>query len=198
MQEEQLRRKPRIPLSPEELYYFKKIKQLKELKRVADFKTTSFYKITNRVNIILAAFLSYCILSILICCYWQTSYISEIKCSYGEFNPVKQKRPISEMEIVTVSGQFIPVKAGELYEAPQKNDPIYIGKDFLFNRTLKVKLRSDDRSFWHFYTYPLFSVCIMALCIGFFVYKVNKHLSVNGLLTVFGLFVLASMYFILI
>ena len=68
MQEEQPKRKPRIPLSKEELFYVKEIKKLKELKRIADFKATKFYKVLNRVNIVLAGFLSYCVLSVLICC----------------------------------------------------------------------------------------------------------------------------------
>jgi hypothetical protein len=63
---------------------------------------------------------------------------------------------------------------------------------------VKVKLANDDRCFWHFYTYPSLTVCVFALCLGFFAYKVNKHLSINGLLTVCGLFILASLYFVLI
>lgn len=198
MQEEQPRRKPRIPLSPEELYYFKQIKHLKELKQIEDFKKTSFYKIINRVNIILASFLSYCILSILICTHWQTSYILKAESSYGEFDPETKKPSITEIKLTTIDGEFIPVKASQLFERPKPNEVLYIGRDFIFNRVLKVKLANDDRSFWHIYTYPLFTVCVFALCLGFFVYKVNKHLTVNGLVTVFGLFILASLYFVLV
>ena len=36
MQEEQPKRKPRTPLSKEELFYVKEIKKLKELKRIED------------------------------------------------------------------------------------------------------------------------------------------------------------------
>ena len=51
MQEEQPKRKPRTPLSKEELFYVKEIKKLKELKRIEDFKKTVFFKILNRTNI---------------------------------------------------------------------------------------------------------------------------------------------------
>ena len=34
MNEEQPRRKPRVPLSPEELYYFIKLKKLKQVEKV--------------------------------------------------------------------------------------------------------------------------------------------------------------------
>lgn len=198
MQEEQPRRKPRIPLSPEELYYYKKLKELKEIKRVQDLKKTRFYKIINRINIALVAFLSYCLLSILICCHWQKSYVSSTNCSYGEFNSEAKARPITEIQITAYNGVFVPIKTDELYQLPQKNEAFYIGRDFIFNKIIKAKLAFDDRSFWHIYTYPSFIVIIFALCLGFFIYKVNKHLSVNGLVTVFGLFFLASLYFVMI
>lgn len=198
MQEEQPRRKPRIPLSPEELYYFKKIKHLKELKKEQDFKASSFYKNVNRVNIVLAGFLAYCVFSILIYCKWQTAYILNATIYYGDFDSEKEKYTISEIKITTTDGELIPVKTTDLFQIPQQNEVLFIGRDFIFNKILKVKLAYDDRSFWHIYTYPLFTVCAFALCLGFFVYKVNMHLTVNGLLTVFGLFTLASLYFVLI
>ena len=39
MQEEQSRRKQRTPLTSEEVFYIKKIKQLRELKKIEDFKS---------------------------------------------------------------------------------------------------------------------------------------------------------------
>lgn len=198
MQEEQPRRKPRIPLSPEELFYYKKLMELKELKRIEDLKKTRFYKIINRINIILVAFLSYCLLSILICCQWQKSYVSSINCSYGEFNKEMKARPITEMQITAYNGLLVPIKTNDLYQIPQKNEPFYIGRDLVFHKIIKTKLAFDDRAFWHIYTYPSFIVIVFSLCLGFFIYKVNKHLSVNGLLTVCGLFFLASLYFVLI
>jgi len=198
MQEEQNRRKPRVPLSPEELFYFKKLKELKELKRIEDLKKTNFYKVINRINIGLVAFLSYCLLSILVCCQWQKSYVQSTNCSYGEFNRELNARPITEIQITGNDGLIVPIKTSELYVLPQKNEAFYIGRDLLFNKIIKAKLAFDDRTFWHIYTYPSFIVIVFALCLGFFIYKVNKHLSVNGLLTVCGLFFLASLYFVMI
>lgn len=198
MQEEQPKRKPRIPLSKEELFYVKEIKKLKELKRIVDFKATTFYKVLNRANIVFAGFLSYCVLSVLACCYWESSVISKVHCSYGDFHSLYNKRTIDEIEITTTSGDFVTIKTDELFQIPQENELFYLGKDFIFGKIIKAKFAFDDRSFWQIYTYPAFTVTIFALCMGFFVYKVNKHLSINGLLTVFGLFALASLYFILI
>ncbi len=198
MQEEQPKRKPRTPLSQEELFYVKEIKKLKELKRVADFKATNFYKVLNRTNIVLAGFLSYCVLSVLICCYWQENIIAKLHCSYGDFNLQSNKRTIDEIEITTKKGESLTIQTDELFQIPEENQVFYIGRDLIFGKVIKVKLAFDDRSFWQIYTYPAFTVTVFALCMGFFIYKVNKHLSVNGLLTVFGLFALASLYFILI
>ena len=198
MQEEKPGRKPRIPLSPEELYYFKKIKQLKENKKIEDFKATLFYKIINPINISLAGFLSYGFLSILVFCQWRTTYITKAECSYGEYDEVRKQRTVSEIKIYTTSGEYIPVKTRNLFREPKPNEVLYIGRDFIFHKILKVRLEYDERSFWHIFTYPIFAICSFAIGLGLFIYKVNKHLSVNGLLTVFGLFALAAAYFILI
>jgi len=195
---EQPRRKPRIPLSPEELFYVKEIKQFKELKRIQDFKNSSFYKVINKINIALVAFLSYCLLSILVCCHWQKNYVSHINCSYGVFNRTENAREITEIQITAIDGTFVPIKTSKLYQAPKHFEGFYIGRDFVFNKIIKAKLGFDDRTFWHIYTYPSFIVIVFALSLGFFVYRVNKHLSVNGLLTVCGLFFLASLYFVMI
>ncbi len=198
MQEEKSGRKPRIPLSPEELYYFKKIKQLKESKKIETFKATLFYKIINSINIALAGFLSYCFLSIVVFCQWQTTYITKSECSYGQYDEVHQQRSVSEIKINTTSGEYIPVKTRNLFREPKPNEALYIGRDFIFHKILKVRLEYDERSFWHIFTYPIFAICSFAIGLGLFIYKVNKHLSVNGLLTVFALFAIASAYFILI
>jgi len=198
MQEEQPKRKPRTPLSAEELFYVKEIKKLKELKRIADFKATIFYKIINRANIVFAGFLSYCVLSVLVCCYWESNLINEVQYSYGAYNASINKRTIDEIALKTPSGQLLTIKTDELFETPQKNETFYIGRDYIFGKVIKVKFSFDERAFWQINTYPAFTVTLFALCMGFFVYNINKHLSINGLLTVFGLFALASLYFILI
>lgn len=198
MQEEKPRRKPRVPLSPEELYYFKKIKELNQQKKIDDFKLTLFYKFFNTINVALAAFLSYGVLSILICCKWQTAYVLDARCSYSNYDSDVKKMAISQIEFTTTAKEFIPVKTSNIYNEPEFNEVLYLGRDLIFNKVLKVKLANNNQSFWHIYMYPAITVSVFALCIGFFVYKLNRHLSVNGLLTVFGLFILASLYFVLI
>ena len=197
MTDEQPRRKPRIPLSPTELYYFKELKKLKQAQKLEAFKAGYFYKIINCVNICLAAFLTYCILSILILNYWQKTHVASVFIIYGETRS-NQQRTVAELQVKTNAGEVLILKADELFNIPAKNDVIYMGKDFLFRKTLKARLSFDERSFWCLETYARFTVCVFALGMGFFVYKVNKHLTVNGLLVTFGLFFLASLYFVLV
>lgn len=197
MTEEQPRRKPRIPLSPTELYYFKELKKLKQAQKLEAFKAGAFYKITNRVNIALAAFLTYCILSILILNYWQKTHVASVITSYGETGE-DYRRTIAELQIRTNSGEFMILRTDQLFDVPARNQVIYMGKDFLFGKIVKARLSYDERPFWCFETYARFTVCVFALVIGFFVYQVNKHLTVNGLLVTFGLFFLASLYFVLV
>ena len=198
MNEEQPRRKPRVPLSPEELYYFIKLKKLKQVEKVERFKATFFYKIGSCINIFLAGLITYFILSILILTSWEPSHIAYYSVSRGGVKPENNQRTISEIQLQTMSGYCVVIKTDYLFEEPKKHQPIYLGKDILFNKILKVKLSYDDRAFWSINAYASLSVCFFVLCIGFLIYKINKHLSVNGLLTVFGLFSLASLYFLLI
>ena len=197
MNEEQPRRKPRVPLSPEELYYFIKLKKLKQVEKVERFKATFFYKLFNYINIVLAGLITYFVLSILILSTWQQSHIAYYTSSRGEVKPETNQRTISEIQLQTMSGHCVVIKTDYLFEEPKTHQPIYLGKDILFNKILKVKLSYDDRAFWSTNSYASLSVCFFVLCIGFLIYKINKHLSVNGLLTVFGLFSLASLYFLL-
>lgn len=197
MTEEQPRRKPRIPLSPTELYYFKELKKLRQAQKLESFKASYFYKIFNRANIALAAFLSYCILSALVLNYWQKTYVASVITSYGQTDE-NYKRTIAELQIRTNSGEFMILRTDQLYDIPARNQEIYMGKDFLFGKILKAKLSFDERPFWCFETYARFTVCVFALAMGFFIYQVNKHLSVNGLLVAFALFFLASLYFVLV
>jgi hypothetical protein len=198
MPEEQPRRKQRIPLSPEELHYFIKLKKLKEVKKLEQFKATSFYKVFNSLNIVLAAVVTYCVLSILILTTWQKTYIQNYAITLGKLVPEIDQYTISEIHLQTMSGNEFTIKTDYLFKEPKTYQTVFLGKDYVFNKTLKAKLSYDNRAFWSINAYAALSVCLFALGIGFYIYHYNKHLTVNGLLTAFGLFGLASLYFILI
>jgi len=198
MPEEQQRRKQRVPLSPEELYYFKQIKKLKDQEKIEAFKATVFYKILNRVNIVLAGFLTYSILSVLILCSWEQGTITDQSSVYGELVKEQQAHTIREIDLTINSGETVHLKTNNLFEQPKRDQVVYIGRDLIFNKIIKAKFSFDDRTFWNINSYASLSVCIFAMVLGLFIYNVNKHLSVNGLLMVFALFTLSSLYFIAI
>jgi hypothetical protein len=198
MPEEQPRRKQRIPLSPEELHYFIKLKKLKEVKKLEQFKATSFYKVFNSLNIILAALVTYCVLSILMLTSWQKTYIRDYAFTLGTLVPENDQYTISEIHLETMTGNEFTIKTDYLFIEPTAYQPVFLGRDYLFNKIIKAKLSYDNRAFWSINAYASLSVCLFAVAIGFYIYKYNLHLTVNGLLTAFGLFALASLYFILI
>jgi hypothetical protein len=194
--EEQPKRKPRIPLSQEELFYVVQLKKLKELERIQKFKSTRFYLFFNRANIILSAIVSYCILSILILTHWQSAVINKVSCNYGGYDPATQSRSIVEVHADYNDYEKISVQTSHLFVCPEINQPIYIGKDFIFGKIIKAKFSVASSTYWTVNSYASLSVCFFAMALSIFIYKVNKHLSVNGLLTVFGLFSLATLYFL--
>lgn len=196
--QEQPRRKPRIPLSPEELFYVIELKKIKQQEKIAAFKATLFFKIINRLNVFLAAFVTYCILSVFILCSWEKGFVSSAICTYGSYVPEVKQRTIAEVQLNFTNGKHIHLITSNFFTVPKSNDVVFIGKDFLFNKIVKVKFANDDSVFLSNNSYAYLTLCAFALIIGFFVYNVNKHLTINGLLTSFGLFVLASLYFILV
>ena len=198
MAEEQPRRKQRVPLSPTELYYFIELKKLKQAQKIERFKASPIYKFINRTNIVLVAVLTYGLLSILILNYWQKSYILKVRSSYGPYNPQTREQTISELKIDITSGEHVVIKTDDLFEMPKPHQEIYIGKDFLFNKIVKAKLNYDERSFWTINSYAHLTVSCFAMIMGFFIYKVDKHLTINGLLVTFGLLLLAGFYFLLV
>ena len=167
------------------------------MQRIETFKNTTFYKYLNFANIFLVAFLTYCLFSILLFCKWETKNILEANYSYDSRTIDSYGPPsINQVEITTDDGNLMTVKTSHLFQKPLPNSKLYVGRDLIFDKKLKVKFDFNDSSFWLIYTYPKFIVCMFSLVFGCFIYSINKHLSTNGLLTVFGLFVLSSVYFV--
>lgn len=198
MFEEQPKRRQRNPLSAEELHYFKKLKQLKQDEKITAFKQSNFYKRFNLANILLSALLAYYVFSVLFVCCWQSERVTLVHVTRGEYNEEVKERTISELDIETQTGNRFSVITNSFFKVPKINDTIYIGTDFLFNKHIKTKFSSDNRAFWNVNTYPSFTLCLVALILALFIYKLNRHITHNGLLTAFGLFALASLYFILV
>ena len=139
MLEEKPKRKPRVPLSPEELFYFKKLKLLKEQKKIEDFKKSTLFIAINRVNVFLVSFLTYGLFSILVACHWEKSSIRTAACSYEKQVEQNQTPSINAINIITSSGELIQIKTKALFDEPHVNDIIFIGSpDYLplfFNLT---------------------------------------------------------------
>jgi len=196
--QEQPRRKPRIPLTPEELFYVMELKKLRKQEKLQSFKASRFYKTTNCLNVLLAAFLTYGIISNLILCYWQKAYVERAVCTYAEFVPEVHKRTIGIVDLYLTNGTFIKVRTSDFFVEPRPYELVYLGKDFLFDKVVKVQFSGASQAFLNENAIASTILSSFALVIGFFVYMVNKHLTVNGLLTTLGMFVLASLYFILV
>ncbi len=198
MIEEQPRRKQRVPLSPTELYYFKELKKLKQVQKIERFKRGNLYRFINRANIVLVSVLTYSLLSILILNHWHKSYILRVQNTYGAYDVETGKQPIAELKLSLISGDQIVLKTHNLFELPKQHQLIYIGKDYIFDKVIKAKLSYNEQSFWTMKSYGCLTIGIFALCMGFFIYKVDKHLTVNGLMVTFGLLLLSTCYFLLV
>lgn len=196
MPEKPSSRKERITLTPEERHYFIKLKKLKQAQQLEAFKATRFYKNTSYINIVLIAIVTYFTLSVLVLCHWEQQTIKKVAYTYGEYNKDFQKQSIVEVEVQTLSNNIFQIKTRLLFQEPAINETIYLGKDWLFGKTIKAKFAYDDRAFWLSKTYPCFVLCFFALLISLYVYRANLHLTQNGLLTTLGLLFLSALYFV--
>lgn len=195
---EHKQRIPRTPLTPEELFYVVETKKLHQQQKLQEFKASQFYKILNTANLLLAALLCYIIFSITLFCKWNKATVITSRASHGDYDFATKSRDIIKLDLILNNGAALTVKTNDLHTNPSKEDVIFIGSDFLFNKTLKVKLQTNAHVFWCENAYAFITLAGFALFIGFFVYLVDKHLTVNGLLTTFGLFILANLYFVLV
>ncbi len=198
MPEKSNRRKERVPLSPEELHYFIKLKKLKKQQQLEEFKATDFYKIISYCNIFLIALVTYFVLTILISCSWSSDKITALTTTRGEYNRENQQRTVSDVIVSTPSITDLHIVTQSLYQEPAIDQTIFIGKDWIFRKTLKAKFQYDDRAFWENKTYPALLLCSVSLIISLFVYKANLHLTFNGLLTTLAMLSLSSLYFIFV
>ena len=195
---EQQKRKPRIPLSQEELFYYIQYKKLKQEEKLKLFKKTKFYKFFNTCNVVFAALVTYNILSILLVCSWEENSIQSVSFNYGKTNLVKLQREISDMQIHTIDGEQYHISTYNIYEVPKENEKILLGKDYIFRKVVKLKLQDNTNTYWTINSYATLTISGFALFISFFVYRLNRHLTTNGLLTVFGLLFLSVIYYLFV
>jgi len=189
------KRRPRVPLSPEELFYFIQLKKLRKTEQVLAFKATRYYKGLNSVNITIVVFISYIVLSAFFLCSWQKKYILDFK-TMGQYNDAAARREITNMSIRTTSGELFELSTSNLYELPRKFDAVWVGRDFLFGKILKGKLQGHPNGYLHVNLYPVFFISFFVLLVVFMVYHVNLHLTRYGLTAITTLLGLAFVYVI--
>jgi len=187
------KRRPRVPLSPEELFYFIQLKKLRKTEQVLAFKATRYYKGLNSVNITIVVLITYIVLSAFFLCSWQKNYILELK-TVGQYNAAAARREIINMSIRTTNGELIELSTSNLYELPRKFDAVWVGRDFLFGKILKGKLQGHREGYLHANLFPVFFISFFVIAVVFMVYYFNLHLTRYGLTAITILLGLALLY----
>ena len=190
------RRKNRVPLSPEELYYFIQLKKLRKTQELQAFRRTKYYKNLNRVNVFFVFIISYIVFSAFFLCRWEKTHVLSLYTSYEPVSTGTDKRSISDVHLQTENGLDLSLKTSELYAVPKKDETVWIGRDFLFGKILKARLYIDGEEYFHIGVYPLFFVCLFVMFIVCFIYQLNMHLTKHGLVGITTLLGLAFIYII--
>lgn len=188
------RRKNRVPLSAEELFYFIQLKKLVKTEQLLKFKKTRFYKVMNLINIGLITIIAYMVFSGFLLSHWEKVEIASVDPVYGPYHIEKGANEIHQLNIVTNTGLHLSAVTEHLFELPKEHDSIWIGKDFVFGKPLKIKLAHLHKSCFLFEIYPILFVGFFVMGMVCLIYAFNQHLTKHGLIGIFILLILGFLY----
>jgi hypothetical protein len=171
------KRPARIPLTPEEVAAFVAMKKDRELKKLLRFKKSFAYKFLNIFNIL--CFFIYW--ELLFCflgpCHYQTHYSQSVSVKLGDEVGVNGKKIVSEIKIKCVNGLDYKFSVNDFIERPGQKTSFQVGKDFLLQKELKVRLEGADSSFRLINASPIlflscFVIFILIICVS---YNLNEN-----------------------
>lgn len=144
------KRPPRQPLSPEELQHFIKLKKLRQRRIIEQFKTTRTYKFLNGFNLIAVIIYSELIFSFLGNCNFSGHYMKSFQALSGD-ETIGGKRVYNSFMITTVNDVLYDVSlhdtCSNLPRPDKRIERFYVGKDWIFQKEIKVKYSDTSDSY---------------------------------------------------
>ncbi len=141
---------PRQPLSPEELSYFIKLRKLRQLKVIEKFKKSRTYKVLNGFNLVAIVIYSELIFSFLGNCNFEGHYMKSFTPLSGN-ESLGGKRIYNSFMITSVNDVVYDVTlhdtCGTLPDPTKRLERFYVGKDWIFQKEIKVKYSDYSDSY---------------------------------------------------
>lgn len=171
------KRPPRIPLTPEEVANLITIKRSREFKKLLKFKKSFTYKFLNIFNV----FCFFIYWELLFCflgpCNYQTHFSQYLSVKLGDKVGADGKKIVTEIKIKGVNGQDYKIAVNDFIERPTQKISFQVGKDYLLQKELKVRLQNSDKSYRLIDASPIlflscFAIFILIIC---FSYNLNEN-----------------------
>jgi len=183
MPQENNKRPPRVPLSPEEVKEFIRFKKFKERAQIERFKKTRTYKILNAFNVICIVVYTEIIFAFLGTCSFTGHYIQSTNVYTGE-ETIGGKRIYSSAVFKMINGKeydvsirdtiTLPATPGKIY-TPAK---LFVGQDWILKKEIKIRMDQGEKDYYIKRSFPLLFISILFGFVTFvlFGYNMNQHL----------------------
>jgi hypothetical protein len=191
------KRPPRIPLTPEEVQDFIRLKKHKERVKTERFKRTKTYKVLNAFNVICIIIYTEIVLAFLGSCSFTTHYIQSNNSYFGE--EIKGgKRIYSSVVFKTVSNKEYDIGVHDTVRLPENFSGLLVGSDWILKKEIKVRFKRGGKDFFIKRSFPLLFISILWGIVTFvlFGYNMNENnyslnvVSFVNLITIFSFMLL--------
>lgn len=174
MVQETKKRPPRIPLTPEEVKDFIRLKKHKERARIERFKKTKTYKVFNVFNVICIIIYTEIIFAFLGSCNFTTHYIKSTDIYYSD-EIIGGKRTFSSAVFKTVNDKVYDVSIRDTSALPANYTGLRVGSDWLLKKEIKVRFTKGGKDYFIKRSFPLLFISILWGIVTFVLFGYNMN-----------------------
>ena len=173
-QEPNKKRPPRIPFSPEEVADFKKLKKYRERAKIEKFKRSKIYKVLNAFNVISIIIYTEIIFAFLGSCNFSGHYVLS-SVGYAREETIGGKRTNSAALLKMVNGKEYDISIHDTCTLPKSCSKVYVGKDWLLQKEVKVRFEMGDKDRYIKRSFPLLFISILWGFVTFAIFGYNLN-----------------------
>jgi hypothetical protein len=174
MVQETNKRPPRIPLTPDEVKDFIRLKKHKERVKIEKFKRTKTYKVFNAFNIICVIIYTEIVFAFLGSCNFTTHYIYATDVFYSN-EIMNGKRPYSSVVFKTLNDKIYDVSVRDTSALPENFTGLMVGSDWLLKKEIKVRFERGGKDYFIKRSFPLLFISILWGIVTFVLFGYNMN-----------------------
>jgi hypothetical protein len=168
------KRPPRIPLTPEEVKDFIRLKKHKERVKIEKFKQTKTYKVFNAFNVMCIMIYTEIIFAFLGSCNFTTHYVKSVDMYFSD--EIKGgKRCYSSVVFKTVNDRIYDVNVHDTCNLPARFSGLNVGKDWLLRKEIKVRFEKGGKDRFIKRSFPLLFISILWGIVTFVLFGYNMN-----------------------